>query len=153
MMWFLWNNPLVKNVTKQIAETLAFQPRILKDKKQFLMHSIDGYHTSGKRTYICEDKTTGNNRGNRLFAMKDEDSFFKWKKYAGAGDEYGLKELLGNGNAVEIDPQTECILLSFSGDFFFGRGGVIQRMEVRVIEGPYEGKVLHISSNYFCEPE
>jgi hypothetical protein len=148
LIWLL-NNQQINNVDKQIVQPLAFQPQLVKSKRQFIMHKASPvHHSKGERTYLCEEKSTDQNRGNKVTVLRDSDSYDKWLKSTKAGDKYGLQELLDSGSAVEIEPQTECLMLGWSAAMWSNF-----RIEVRVIEGPHDGKIFFIDGNYFCETE
>jgi len=134
-----------------LLQVFSYQPRIVKAKKPFMMHQVDPHNVfKGTQTYLCQDNTSDQKRGNTVVAMKDRESYLKWLKSENAGDKYGLRELIESGSAVEIEPQTECLMLTFKYDFLQLHGGLTQEIEVRIIEGPYEGKVFFISSINFC---
>jgi hypothetical protein len=144
--WLFWSNP---NLKERIVHSLEFHPRIIKQKNAFVMKAFDAYslmrnEISNAQTYICEPESTEKKRGDKVYAMRDETSYRDWRKFSGANDKYGLKELLDNDKAVLITPQTECLVLSAKFEY------LSHRIEVRVIEGPFEGKVFFINSDFIC---
>lgn len=123
-------------------------PGIVAANSVFNMKSVRAvdYSFVGKRCYISDDGATNSNRGNPVLSFKSRSSFADWHKSYLAKDHIGIEQLSKTDQAVQVEPQTQCIIL----EIHYFSWGVGMEFEVRVIEGPHKGIVLFLHKNFLC---
>jgi len=151
VIWFIKNKDDAGSLANKISHVVGFVPGLVKSEKPFAMESIKAYDYSsvGKTYYLCEDGSTSFVRGSTVMASKSQEAYKKWLTSYRADDKYGFKELISNGSVFVVEPQTECKILAIH----YFAWGIGTDFEVRITEGPNEGKAVFVHKDFLCKPQ
>lgn len=127
---------------------LDYTPRIVKESKPFSLRKIEAfyYDIEGKKAFLCEDGSTDTNRKGKPIVCKDRASYAAWLKSHKVDDKYGVNDLLKDKRVFEVDPQTECLIIKVH----WFSAGMATEYEVRILEGPHEGKAVFVHYSQLC---
>lgn len=140
------------NRDNPISGLFRFTPSLIKTNQKFKMRAVDtrDYMTQqyiGMQAWLCETDSTNLDRKNKIVACNDRKAFESFMKSFVANDEHGIAELVRSGEAIYVEPQTSCKIIKVHSYVNFNVGS---EFEVRILEGPHEGKAVFVFVSFVC---
>jgi len=128
---------------------LSFTPKLIAEGKPFSLSSVKAYWYDivGKTAWICEDGSSNTNRKGKPIVCTSRESYREWLKFNNANDTHGLDSLLKSGRVIQIEPQTECLIVKIH---YFSMG-MATEYEVRILEGPHAGELVIVDHSMLCQ--